>query len=120
VTLTAMLLVLVAAPARAQDGRAVFEARCASCHAVAPDAPPMAGPDLSGVVGRRVGSAPEFGYSPALEAAGRAGDAWDSARLLAFLEDPEAMYPGVRTGEKGLRAEADRRAVVEWLQSFGP
>ncbi|MBD0275012.1 MAG: c-type cytochrome, partial [Acetobacteraceae bacterium] len=54
------LLMAVALPAAAEepDGRAVFEARCASCHAVAAGAPPGAGPNLAGVVGRRVGGDP--------------------------------------------------------------
>jgi cytochrome c len=116
----ALVALLLASPALAQDGHEVFESRCASCHALAPDAPPMAGPNLAGVVGRRVGSAPGFDYSPVLEGAGREGHAWDVGRLTAFLEDPEEMYPGVWMGANGLRAEADRRAVVEWLQSFGP
>jgi cytochrome c len=118
--LSGALLVLLATPCLAQDGRVIFESRCASCHAVAPDAPPMAGPNLVGVLGRRVGSEAEYGYSPALEGAGRAGDAWDVGRLLAFLADPEEMYPGVWMGANGLQDEAERRAVVEWLQSFGP
>lgn len=108
---------VLAPPALAQDGRAVFEGRCASCHAVEAAAPPMAGPPLHGVVGRRVGAAPGFDYSPVLEEAGRKGDAWTPERLLAFLEDPEEMYPGVWMGANGLRAAADRRAVVEWLQA---
>ena len=107
-------------PALAQEGGAVFENRCASCHAVAPDAPPMAGPNLDGVVGRRVGSAPGFDYSPVLEQAGRDGDAWDAERLLGFLADPEGMYPGVWMGANGLHDEAERRAVVDWLQRFAP
>jgi cytochrome c len=117
----ALLAALLAAPpALAQDGREVFETRCASCHAVAPDAPAMAGPNLGGVVGRRVGSDPGFDYSPALQQAGRAGDAWSAARLRDFLADPEETYPGAWMGANGLRDAAERRAVVEWLQHFAP
>ncbi len=108
---------LLAAPAAAQDGRGIFESRCASCHAAAPGAPPMAGPNLHGVVGRRVGAAEGFDYSPVLAEAGRSGDAWDGARLERFLEDPEEMYPGLWMGGNGLRAAGDRRAVVEFLQA---
>lgn len=111
---------LIAPPALAQDGGALFENRCAACHAVAPDAPPMAGPNLGGVVGRRVGSEPGFGYSPVLEQAGRDGDAWNPERLIGFLADPEEMYPGVWMGANGLPDAAERRAVVEWLQRFAP
>jgi cytochrome c2 len=112
---------LLAAPAQAQDGRpdgrSVFEQRCASCHAVSHEAAPMAGPNLHGVAGRRVAGDAGFGYSPVLEQAARDGHAWDGARLTRFLEDPEEMYPGLWMGGNGLRAEADRRAVVEFLQA---
>jgi cytochrome c2 len=119
IALCSLLLafLLLAPPAIAQDGRAVFDQRCASCHAAAPDAEEMAGPNLHGVLGRRVGGAPGFDYSPALEAAGRGGDAWEAARLMRFLEDPEEMYPGVWMGANGVPDAAERRAVVEFLQS---
>ncbi len=107
---------LLALPAAAQDGRALFEQRCASCHAVAAGAEEMAGPNLHGVLGRRVGGDPGFDYSPALQAAGRAGERWDTARLIRFLDDPEEMYPGVWMGANGLPAAAERRAVVEFLR----
>lgn len=110
-----LLALLLAAPAAAQEGQLLFEARCASCHAVAADAPPMAGPNLRGLFGRAVGGDPGFDYSPVLEAARRAGESWDTARLLRFLEDPEEMYPGLWMGGNGLRAEAERRAVAAWL-----
>lgn len=110
---------LLAAPALAQDGRAVFEARCASCHAADAGARSGAGPNLHRLVGRPVAGGAGFDYSPVLREAGRAGDIWDAARLTRFLEDPEEMYPGLWMGGNGLRAEAERRAVVDWLASAG-
>ncbi len=109
---------LLAPPALAQDdGGALFEQRCAQCHAVAAVAAPMAGPNLRGVVGRRVGGDPGFDYSPVLERAGRGGGSWDLERLVRFLEDPEEMYPGLWMGANGLRAEAERGAVARFLES---
>ena len=103
------------APAR-YDGRVLLEQRCAQCRAVAARAAPTAGPNLRGVVGRRVGSDPGFDYSPVLERAGRGGDRWDFERLARFLEGPEEMYPGLWMGNNGLRAEAERDAVVRFLE----
>ncbi len=108
-------LPLLAPPALAQDGGALFEQRCALCHAVTAGAAPAAGPNLRGVVGRRVGGDPGFDYSPVLERAGRGGDSWDVERLVRFLGDPEEMYPGLWMGGNGLRAEAERVAVVRFL-----
>ena len=116
----AALLLAVLLPAggsAAADGRAVFGARCASCHAAEPGAPPGAGPNLAGVRGRRVAGDPAFGYSPVLEAGRREGRSWDAAALERFLEDPEDMFPGTWMGGNGLRAAADRAAVVEYLRS---
>jgi cytochrome c len=78
----------------------------------------MAGPNLHGVMARRVAGDPAFDYSPVLEAAREQGDAWDAARLMRFLADPEEMYPdpGLWMGANGVRDEAARRAVVECLR----
>ncbi len=102
----------------AQDGRAVFEARCASCHAAERTAPPGAGPNLFALMGRRVGAEPGFGYSSVLEEAGRAGHVWDAGRLSRFLEDPEDEYPGVWMGANGLPDAGQREAVVRYLASL--
>jgi cytochrome c len=109
---------LMAPPALGQDGRAVFEGHCAACHALAATAPPMAGPNLHGVVGRRVGGDAGFDYSPVLDQAGRRGEAWDAARLERFLADPEAMYPGLWMGGNGLPRAADRAALLGFLQGL--
>ncbi|WP_439599176.1 c-type cytochrome [Falsiroseomonas sp.] len=111
-----VLVLALALPgvALAQDGRAIFESHCASCHAVERGAPEQAGPNLAGVMGRRIGGDPAFGYSPALE---QAGGAWDRDRLLRFLADPEAVFPGTWMGANGLARPAEREAVANYLQS---
>lgn len=111
----ALMLVMPVAPAQAQDGRTVFQARCASCHALLPGAPKGPGPNLAGLTGRRVADDPDFDYSDALNTARKAGDVWDRDRLMAFLADPEDMYPGVWMGANGLRSAADRDAVAGFL-----
>ena len=109
---TALMLALLAAPALAQDGRAAFEARCASCHAAVASAPPGPGPNLAGLAGRRVAGDLRFDYSPALRAA---EGAWTAERLSEFLEDPEEMFPGLWMGGNGVRDAAARRAIVDYL-----
>jgi cytochrome c len=101
----------------AADGRAVFEQHCASCHAVVAGAPAGPGPNLGGVIGRRVGGDPDFDYSPVLEAAGAAGEVWDAAMLDRFLADPEGMFPGLWMGANGLRTAADRAAVTDYMRT---
>ena len=112
-----MLLLALLCPgvALAAEGQQVFEAHCAGCHAAASGAAPGAGPNLAGVVGRRVAGDADFDYSPALRAAREAGQAWDGPLLQRFLADPEAMFPGLWMGANGLREAADRAAVAAYL-----
>jgi cytochrome c len=106
---------LAATPAFATEGAQVFETHCASCHAAVSGAPPGAGPNLAGLRGRRVGGDPASDYSPTLKAARAAGHVWDAVRLQRFLDDPEAMYPGLWMGGTSLRTAADVSAVVTYL-----
>ena len=108
----ALAMGMLALPAGAQDGRAQFEARCVSCHAVSEAAPAGPGPNLARLDGRRIAGDPRFDYSPALR--GAAGH-WTADRLATFLEDPEDMFPGLWMGGNGVRDEAARRSIVNYL-----
>jgi cytochrome c len=108
-------LLPIASAAQENPGRAVFEARCASCHALDAAAAPMAGPNLAGLIGRRVAGDATFGYSPVLRRAGQAGQRWDAARLDQFLADPEEMFPGLWMGGNGIANAAERAAAVRFM-----
>lgn len=112
-TFVATLLALsIAVPAAAQDaakGEAEFR-KCKACHAIiAPDGTEIVkggktGPNLFGVVGRPVGSLPDFGYSEALSAIGAGGMVWDTTLLAAFLVDPSAWAQS-QTGDAAARSK---------------
>ncbi|MCC6763899.1 MAG: FAD-dependent oxidoreductase [Deltaproteobacteria bacterium] len=85
---------------------------CKACHPTDANAGALAGPNLHGVVGRDIASAPGFAYSPSL--AGKPG-AWTPQQLEAFLRDPATFAPGTRMAFGGLRDAEERAAVVEWL-----
>jgi len=88
---------------------------CVSCHAIARDEPVLVGPSLWGVVGRPVASVAGFDYSPALRAL---GGSWDRARLDRFLTDPKAYAPGTRMDMGGVRNDADRKVVLDFLETL--
>jgi cytochrome c2 len=70
-------------------GRALFGSLCATCHSLGSDTASSA-PNLTGVVGRRVGSA-DYPYSDGL--AGQSA-AWTPQRIVEFASNPSALYPG--------------------------
>jgi cytochrome c len=120
---SALLLALafVGAPARAgiEPGDVEKGARaflpCSACHSVAPGGAALIGPNLNGVVGREVGSSPEFDYSPELKAV---GGTWTPEQLDRFLSNPSAFAPGTRMGYVGVADPAERRALIAYLSSL--
>jgi len=96
--LLAVAATAMAAPAFAGDpaaGEDTFK-KCKACHSViAPDGTEFqkggrTGPNLYGVIGRGVGSDPDFNYGESLAALGATGAVWDEASLAAYVADPAA------------------------------
>ena len=112
-----LLLVSVLVPASAnaeEDGARAFTP-CRACHSLDPAERNLPGPNLSGVVGRAVGGAAEFDYSPVLRKARDEGLRWDAKRLEAFLADPAAMFPGLWMSMRGIEDAAERQSLVRFL-----
>lgn len=94
----ALASLTVTLPAFAGDpaaGEADFK-KCRACHAII-DADGSVvqkggktGPNLYGVIGRVVGSYPDFAYGESIAAVGAAGTVWDEASLTAYVTDPGA------------------------------
>jgi cytochrome c len=76
--------------AQVEAGRRLF-ARCAGCHAVGPKAGNLFGPQLNGILGRRAGSVPGYGYSPAMK---KSTLVWNAQNLNAFIRDSDKVIPG--------------------------
>lgn len=92
-TLTlAVLLALSVSPAAAQDaanGEKEFARRCGTCHSIGGGAKKPAGPDLTGVIGRKAGTAEGFNYSAINKNAGEAGLTWTEAHINDYLPNPQ-------------------------------
>ena len=107
----------VHADARSQ-GQQVFKAQCSLCHDDSARMGQFQGPPLFGVVGRKVGSAKGFDYTPVLKQAGAKGTVWDAKRLDTFLADPQKLYPGTAM-PVSVSDVGDRKALVTYLASLG-
>lgn len=93
-------------------GAEVFKA-CAACHTLGPDDGNRAGPTLHGVIGRRIGTAPGYDYSPAL----RGMDIVWSKETIAALFDvgPTAYTPGTKMPEQRVVDPDERKALVDFI-----
>ncbi|WP_108516054.1 c-type cytochrome [Bradyrhizobium algeriense] len=111
-----LLPLLLPASAAAEENGARAFAPCRACHSLDPAERNLPGPNLSGVIGRAVGGAAEFDYSPVLRKARDEGLRWDAKRLEAFLADPAAMFPGLWMSMRGIEDAAERQALVKFIE----
>ncbi len=88
---------------------------CGTCHNFNKGGAAQIGPDLWGVVGRPVASAPGFSYSDALKGVG--GD-WTYEKLNHWISDPRVMAAGTKMAFAGEKEPQKRADILAYLQSL--
>ena len=97
-------------------GEKVFK-KCKACHQVGDGAKNRVGPILTGIVGAPLGAVEGYKYSNGFKKLAEDGVVWDEAALHAFLEKPKDFAKGTKMSFGGLKKEADRAAVIEYLKA---
>lgn len=113
-----ILLLQRIAAADIERGEDIAAEECGICHTLAENAPPIIGPSLFDIVGRRIGSDPGFAYSPAMTAAHARGEVWTFDRLESFLIAPQVGIPGTTMTYAGMTDQEERTAVLAYLHSL--
>jgi cytochrome c2 len=97
-----------------ERGRLLF-ASCAGCHVVNDGKTHGIGPDLAGIVGRKIAGAAGYNYSNGLS--GFSGN-WTEESLDAFIADPQSFAPGnIMTSAQGVPDKEMRSAIIDYLKS---
>jgi cytochrome c len=95
------------------QGARVFRA-CAACHALTPDAGPMAGPHLHRLFGRRMGSVPGYPYSERLA---RGDIVWTPETVAdLFTRGPDVVTPGTKMPVQTVGEPEDLAALIRFLE----
>lgn len=97
-------------------GHDLADGMCSDCHTFDGGGAAMIGPNLYAVQGRPVASAPDFNFSPALQA--HRPQVWTIDTLSAWLKNPAAFAPGTRMAFDGLANDRDRADIVAYLASL--
>ncbi len=90
-------------------GKALFAAKCASCHNLTSEH--NVGPHLNNVIGRRAGIVDGFNASDAIT---DLNITWTRDNLAQFIIDPDAFAPGTSMGGLTLNEE-EARLIADFL-----
>jgi cytochrome c len=102
------------ASASAERGAQVAK-QCLACHNFEEGQGPKIGPDLYGVVGRKIASVSGFNYSSALKSK---NGTWDFNALNTWLTKPTAYAPGTAMTFAGLSNDKQRADVIAYLDTL--
>ena len=92
---------------------------CAACHMIGEGAINRIGPHLNGIVGRALGGAEGYRYSPALLDKSAEVGTWTEDALDTFLANPRGFMPGTSMVFRGMNAAQDREDLVAYLVEEG-
>lgn len=91
--------------------------KCAACHTFDEGGLNKIGPNLHGIVGRKVASHEGFAFSqPMIDFGGE----WTYERLDCFLHDPKKCVSGTKMSFAGVRKDSARADVLVYLKSISP
>lgn len=97
--------------ASAKSGDDIYK-KCVACHTITKGGANGIGPNLHGIVGRKVASADGFAYSAAMKAK---GGIWDEAALETYIAAPAKTVPGNKMMFAGISDAAESKILVEYL-----
>lgn len=105
-------------------GETVFQ-QCSICHQIGPGATNGIGPNLTGVLNRKMGSVAGFSYDTGLSKASMAGLSWDKDKVFNWLGDPQRYIRSVVKDESvttkmtvKVSDEQARRDVISYIETF--
>ena len=100
----------------AEKGAKVFK-KCTSCHNADNGGKNGTGPNLWDIVGAAAAAKDGFAYSGAIK---NSGVTWGFEELDAFLKKPKDYISGTKMSFVGIKKDADRAAVIEYLRQAAP
>lgn len=101
-----------AEPKAAKTGAQLYRL-CRTCHQIDDSGRHRVGPNLLGLFGAQAGKKDGFRYSPTME---QSGIIWNEETLDEFIKNPRSYMPGNRMGFAGMKSDAERAVLIEYLR----
>ena len=95
------------------DGKVVFQLKCAQCHTYIQGAGHSTGPNLFGLLGRNIGTAKGYNYSEAMEQ--KANEVWTPEAIDKFITQPQKFIPRTAMMFVGIPDAVQRSQLKRFL-----
>jgi cytochrome c len=102
------------AKASAEAGQAAFK-KCTTCHTPDKGGKNGQGPNLWGVVGKKLGAQEGFNFSDAVK---NKGGTWTFETLASYIHDPKAYIPGNKMAFAGIKDDAELADMLAYLRTL--
>jgi cytochrome c len=102
------------ASAKADAGQAAFK-KCTTCHTPDKGGKNGQGPNLWGIIGKKMGGHEGFNYSDSVKGK---GGTWSFDTLAAYIYDPKGYIPGNKMAFAGIKDEAELADVLAYLRTL--
>jgi cytochrome c len=93
--------------------------KCQSCHNFQQGGPNMTGPNLWGVVGRKIGTEGGYSYDQPMQDFAKTNPIWNYDLLYVYLKAPGTEVPGTKMTFVGLPSPTDRVNIIAYLRTLG-
>jgi len=124
ICIIAMSIGAAEAAGDADKGKKVFK-KCKACHQIGEGAKNSTGPVLTGVIGRKVATFPDYSYGKSMRTVRKTGLVWSEENLDSWLKSPKKYLRKVLETRKAkakmkfkLKKQGDRDNVIAYLKTF--
>ncbi len=101
-----------------KKGAKLFKKKCTACHTMDDGGKAKVGPNLFGIVGKKIATSEGYKYSSAMTKFGEGDKVWDEATLDHYLKKPAKLVKGTKMSFAGLKKEKKRKRLIAYLKTL--